>query len=228
MLRKPAVSAWIALLCLVLMTAPSTAVDAAALSPAEVDGGRWVDIYRDYLQAHGAQNILLADLDIDGVPELIVLDEWGRWYDSGWVVKATEDGMIEYHSLELLPSNCSLAFCRDPEGNYAWYINSFSAGTGLQNTAVMRLYVTPEMAIVREEWLSYSTEQVENEETGELELVNTGYRVEGESVDYDTYRQEEIQRLKLTVLFSHEGWYRFPEDWDEAIRQPCVAAKDPE
>ena len=48
----------------------------------------------------------------------------------------------------------------DTDGNYAWYESDFSASTGLQYTAVNRLRVTPEMEIVRSEWLGYSTEQI--------------------------------------------------------------------
>lgn len=225
MLRKWTIFALILEICLVSIAVSYAETETMMLSPAEVDGGRWTNIYYEYLEARSSdvQNILLADLDIDGRPELIVLNEWGRWNDSGWIVKATEDSIIEYYSPELFPSGWTLALCLDTDGNYAWYESDFSASTGLQYTAVNRLRVTPEMEIVRSEWLGYSTEQIPNEETGEIELVNTGYYVEGERVEFDTYRLEEIKRLRLSVLFTSGSVYSFPEEWDEAIQELSVA-----
>ena len=218
----------IALLCV----AAHAEIEEEVIRPLDVDGGYWVEAYADFLDTHhyywegdytmDDPFIRLVDIDLDGIPELMAKTEWGRWYDSGLIVKITDEGIIEYYSPELFECDSNLALCIDSDGNFGWYEETFSAGTGLQYTTVNRISITPEMEIIHDEWFSYGTEQVFNEETGDVDFVNIGYRVYGQDVDYDTYRLEEIKRRQLRVLFSNDRWYCYPQDWETAINEYSV------
>lgn len=198
--------------------------------PIDVDNGRWVDLYADYLYEHfdywydglNLPRVALLDLDLDSVPEMLALTEFGRWYNGGYIVKITENDIVEYYSPELIDMSCTLALAIDKDGNYGWYQEAFQAGTGLQNTTVRRLSVTSEMEPILEDWFSYSTEEIYNEDTDEYEMVNTGYTVGGNTVDYDTYRKEEIKRRQLRVLYTVSDGYPFPDEWETAINEYSV------
>lgn len=225
-----------AVMCLMLAVGCcSTAmaeVGQEVVRPVDVDSGYWVNAYSDYIEAHSYYwtgdtsstdpFIKFADIDLDGIPELFALTEWGRWSNSGWVVKITSAGVVEFYSDELFQSTSNIALCVDDDGNYGWYEETFSAGTGLQYTTVNRLSVNTNMEIVHHEWFRYGTEQVFNEETGDVDFVNTGYWVEGQQVEYDVYRKEEIKRHRLRVLYSNDTWFSYPQDWDAAINEYCV------
>jgi len=164
--------------------------------PIDVDNGKWVELYEQYIydnfdywyDGYNLPRVLLLDLDLDAIPELLVFsDMQGRWYYGGYIVKINGEEVIEYYSPELIDISCTLALAEDNEGNYGWYEEAFQAGTGLQNTTVRRLNVSSDMQPILEDWFSYSSEEVYNEETEEYEMVNTGYTVKGKSVDYDTY-----------------------------------------
>lgn len=199
--------------------------------PIDTDNGNWVGLYEQYIydnfdywyDGYNLPRVLLLDLDMDAMPELLVLNELqGRWYDGGYIVKIVDGEIIEYYSPELLEIGCTLALAVDNDGNFGWYSETFSAGTGLQYTAVNKLSVTSEMELEEEEWFGYGTEQVYNEESGEVDFVNTGYYVYGQEVDYDTFRREEIKRRQLKILYSTDGLYPFPDEWDEAINEYSI------
>ena len=202
--------------------------------PIDVDNGRWVDLYADYLYEHfdywydglNLPRVTLLDLDLDSVPEMLVLTEFGRWSNGGYIIKITDNDIIEYYSPDLIDMDCTLALAVDREGNYGWYQEAFQAGTGLLNTTVRRLSVTSEMEPIFEDWFSYDAEEVWNDDIENYEIVVTGYRVGGNVVDYDTYRKEEIKRRQLRVLYTVSDGYRFPDEWDTAVNEYSVINED--
>lgn len=199
--------------------------------PIDVDNGRWVDLYADYLYEHfdywydgyNLPRVTLLDLDLDSVPEMLVLTEWGRWYNGGYIIKMTENDIVEYYSPELIDMSCTLALAVDKDGNYGWYQEAYWAAQGWVGTKVNRFSVTSEMEPIFEEWFSYDSEEEWNEETHEYgERVVTGYKVGGKEVDYDTYRKEEIKRRQLRVLYTVSDGYPFPDEWETAINEYSV------
>ena len=199
--------------------------------PIDVYGGSIVEEYEEYLNSSGIEYpcVQLLDLDLDGLPELLVIEEWGRWYDGGRIVKinpadslATGMSIQEHFDEELFPCSIKLALCADKNGDCAWYAEDFNAGTGLSRTTVSTLRLTEDLDPVIEEWFASGNEELFDEETGEIYYENTGYYVHGEEVDYDTYRLEEIKRRQMNVLFSSDEWYEFPQRWQDAVNTYSV------
>lgn len=220
------------LMIVVLLCGVSVAEESdAVVRPIDVDGGYIVEAYEDYLYSAGIEYpyVQLLDLDLDGLPELVIIEEWGRWYDGGRIVKispASEDPSSlytqEHFDEELFPCSIKLALCADKNGDCAWYAEDFNAGTGLSRTTVSTLMLTEDLDPVIEEWFASGNEELFDEETGEIYYEKTGYYVHGEEVDYDTYRLEEIKRRQMKVLFSSDEWYEFPQRWQDAVNTYSV------
>ncbi len=65
-------------------------------------------------------------------------------------------------------------------------------------------------------------EPVFDEATGESEMVAIAYYVDGNEVDYETYRQEEIKRRRLTTVYTFNPYIQYPDGWDEMVANACV------
>ena len=112
--------------------------------------------------------------------------------------------------------------CLDAEGNACWYEKEFSAGTGLQVETIRKVEFSESLEPIREEWLTYTSEQMDDPETG-FAIVPTGYYVYGESVDYETYRREDLKRRQLVPIYTTEICsYSYPEAWDEMVANAAV------
>ena len=197
----------------------------------DVDGGKWVKQYAEYLNSRVDEfaippRVSLLDLDLDGLPELVIVSEWDRWANGGYVVKISDAGIAEYYNPRLIDSGCDkIALAADSDGNLVWYQKCFQAGAGISESYVNRLSVAPDMELISEEWISYSEIEIYDEETGEIGSEVSGYYLDGEEIDQDEYLSAELERRKLRVLYTldytNQG-FAYPDDWDMAVQQKSV------
>lgn len=223
--RKLALIIAVIILCCITFTAYGEANN-SMIPVTQLDNGYWIDAYKGYLDYNYGDGYIasaeLLDVDLDGQPELVIIEEWGRWDCSGRIVKITEDETIIYEDVSLFGADITFSLCLDSDGNACWYEKEFSAGTGLQAETIRKVEFTEIMKPIRVEWLTYTSEQMEDPETG-FAIVPTGYYVNGESVDYDTYRREDLKRRQLVPIYTVEICsHSYPDAWDEMVEQSAV------
>lgn len=223
--RKLALAIAVVILCSVTLTAYGESNN-SMLPVAQLDNGYWVNAYKDYLDYNYGDAYIasaeLLDVDLDGQPELVIIDEWGRWDCNGRIVKITESETIVYEDVSLFGASITLSLCLDADGNACWYEKEFSAGTGLQVETIRKVEFTESMEPIRVDWLTYTSEQMDDPETG-FAIVPTGYYVYGESVDYETYRREDLKRRQLVPIYTAEICsHSYPEAWEKMVENAAV------
>ncbi len=85
--RKLALIIAVIILCCTTLTAygePNNSM----IPVSQLDNGYWIDAYQGYLDYNYGDSYIasaeLLDVDLDGLPELVIIEEWGRWYCTLW------------------------------------------------------------------------------------------------------------------------------------------------
>lgn len=222
------------LLCMAMLFMPNMVHAESTnllLKVSDIDDGYWVEMYQNYLQDYEQEYIdeygaipcgaTLADLNIDGIPELIVICETGsRASGYGHIVSLADSIQINDFAYEGTKS--TFALCSNDEGEIAWYEQEESVATWYKDVRINQISIDNQLAINREEWFSVSYEAVYDEATDEEKMVATAYYISGNEVDYDTYRQEELKRRRLITLYTFDVYTPYPNGWDEMVSNACV------
>lgn len=195
--------------------------------PSAIDDGYLVELFESYLSDSDRDDIgaSLVDLDLNGIPELVVISDWAHMGLSGDIISynsQTNDLCIHEDAAGCFGLQTKLALCIDGEGNICWYEDSFYAGCGMTSHEIKTVYFNSEMEMISNEWMGEFSKEVWDEATESVSYPIT-YYVYGEKVDEKTYKKEEATRRRLTVIYTYDpGLFSYPDDWLDACQQYSV------
>lgn len=198
----------------------------------EVDGGKWVDIYEQFIARRGEEYYAasLVDLDLDGKPELVGVKSSahiGLYTDIVKYSEATDSYTVNDEDIVFgMQSKWSLY---ELDGTYCWYENEDYAGQGTIFETIRKIQFYPGCTVEKIEWLQeVSTENYEKMETAteEADMFDYTFYVYGEQVDYETYQKENMLRRRMTPIYTfNPERFSYPDQWEEACSEYAVLNK---